>query len=153
MTSFTDDEVLQIFEDLPNHLGCSPAELDDAEQAFGAVFPPIYRRLMLLDERRMLSIGWILPVSKLKVWKHDAEHLLTEDEHEFQLEPNHVVFAWYEIYSFYFFTAGGKDDVPVYRFNYYSEEDNWHPALAASSIREFLIQRIRSYLKLNFADL
>lgn len=153
MTSFTDDEVLQIFEDLPNHLGCSPADLDDAEQAFGAVFPKIYRRLMLLDERRMLSIGWILPIGKLKDWKHDAEHLLTEDEHEFQLEPQHVVFAWYDIHSFYFFAADGSDDVPVYRFNYYSDDDDWLPVVESLSVREFLIQRIRSYLKLNFADL
>ncbi len=153
MTSFTDDEVLQIFEDLPNHLGCLPAELDDAEQAFGAVFPPIYRRLMLLDERRMLSIGWILPVGKLAAWKRDAEHLLKNDEHTYRLEPHHVVFAWYDIHSFYFFTADGKDDVPVYRFNYYSDDDDWLPAIESTSVREFLIKRIRSYLKLNFADI
>jgi len=107
MTRFTDDEVVQIFEELPNHQGCSSADLDDAEQAFGAAFPSIYRRLMLLDERRMLSIGWILPVRKLKDWKREAEHLLTEDRHEFQLEPHHVVFAWYDIHSFFFLPPMG----------------------------------------------
>ena len=103
MTRFTDDEVIQIFEELPNHQGCSPADLADAELQFGASFPTIYRRLMLLDERRMLSVGWILPVNKLAEWKRDAEQILNNDGHDFQLAPNHVVFAWYDIHSFYFF--------------------------------------------------
>ncbi len=148
MVRFTDDEVLQLFEDLPRHRGCGLSDLEKVEDTLGVSLPPTYRRLMLLDERRMLACGYVLPVDRLPEGRRNAEELLQEDGFDFRFETNHVVFAWYEVHSFFYFEARGRDDVPVFEFDYCSGESYGLPMKRFPTARTFLVDLIRQYLKL-----
>lgn len=154
MVYFSEDEIIRIFEDLPQHRGCSPVEIEEAESIFNGALPPFYKRLMLLDEQRMVATGSIRPVSELQNVRRDAEDILREEEEliedwpVFNLSRNHVVFAWNDIYCFYYFEANGRDDVPVFRYVYYSDDDDRRPTIECRSVSDFMIESIRQFLKL-----
>lgn len=140
--------VLRIFEELPDHRGCKDSVLDDAERQFGVQFPPTYRRLMRLDARRLVGTGVFLSPTALADHKTAAQELLLENNRSFRLEPLHVVFAWVEVFAFYFFEAVGSDDVPVYEFNYYSSDNNYLPREYSPNVADFFAEHIRNYLNI-----
>ncbi|MCE9545945.1 MAG: hypothetical protein K8T25_10560 [Planctomycetia bacterium] len=148
MSSLSNNEVLRIFEVLQGHHGCPESVLNDAEQLVSGRLPPTYRRLMLLDADRLLATGVFLPPDKLSDHKQEAQELLLEDNYSFRLERTHVVFAWLDIYAFYFFDAIGSDDVPVFEFNYYSSDNDRLPRECSRTVPEFFAKIIRDYLKL-----
>jgi hypothetical protein len=154
MATFSDDEVLEVFVNLPQHRGCPPTDIAEAESFVEGTLPPFYKWLMLLDEQRVIAIDDLHSVSKLQEARQNAEDVLRETEEEvedwpvLELQKKHVIFAWQGIYCFYFFEATGADDVPVYRFVYYSSDDEWRPTVVCRSVRTFLIGAIRDYLKL-----
>ena len=103
------DETLEIFHDLPGHSGCQPEDLAEAESKHDGEFPPFYKQMMLLDEKRLVNTDAFSPVEKLAVNWHEAQQLLINDGHEFRIDKRHVVIGWEDIFGFYFMTADGDD--------------------------------------------
>lgn len=141
-------ETLEIFCELPGSRGCSESLLLEAESFFAGSLPPTYRRLMLLDEQRLCNTGIIVPVAKLPHRKTEAQKLLELEGFDFQLEMNHVVCGWNEVYSFDYFAACGNDDTCVYEFSYCGGDGHGSPVRCADTIPEYLATIIRRYLKL-----
>lgn len=143
-------EAIEIFDEMPGKRGVEETLLDDFELEFDCKLPPLYRRLMIEDGARMCNIPRISHPSKLRENRSEADFILCEetDDYTYRLQSNHVVFAWEDIYGFYFFEAIGNDDVPVYLFNYYDDSDNGRPRIESSSVYEFIAWRIREYLQL-----
>ena len=145
---FDNEKVLEIFRDLPNHRGCTNDELDAAEQHFSVQLPQHYREMMKLDEIRLVNAGIVYPLSKLQSARQDAIEVLIEDGYTFQLAPNDIVFAWEDIFAFYFFTANGNPDPPVMMFNYYSSDRDGKATILYDTLGAYFNERIRDYLKL-----
>jgi hypothetical protein len=148
MTPFAQQHVLDTFREMPGHRGCAESELTRVEQELGVALPPFYRAMMLLDATRLYNIDVFLRLAELRERREQACDLLLEDGHEFELAPEHVVFAWDDIYAFYFFTAVGRDDVPVLEFSYYSPNEDGLPSVAYDSLPEFFAERLKEYLRL-----
>lgn len=145
MVRFSDDEVLHIFKDLPNHVGCKELELNEIEREFQVQLPEFYRQMMLKYERRLKSAG-ISPVGHVIENTYSARALLVEDDFKYRLEDNHIVFDWNEYHSFRFFELDSDPDPQIKDFNYY----NCHtePTLHCASLSDYFLTAIRSYLRL-----
>ena len=144
-----DDQVLDAFRELPGHRGCSKDELDATELHLGVLLPQRYREMMQLDAGRLCGAGIVAPIGRLQELRQDTIDLLTEDGHSYRLDADDVVFAWDDIYAFYFFKAGGNDDPPVMMFNYYDSDHDWTPVVAYDTITTYFIAALRRYLKLS----
>jgi hypothetical protein len=144
-----DNQVLDIFRELPEHRGCSAAELDAVETTFGVRFPKRYREMMELDSGRLCGAGIVAPLRRLTELRQDASELLIVDGHDFRLHPDDVVFAWEEIFAFYFFRADGSDDPAVMMFNYYDSTHDWQPKVAFDSLTFYFTDALRRYLGLD----
>jgi hypothetical protein len=138
----SDDQVLKVFGELPDHRGTSSEELDAVERQFGVTLPAQYRTMMQLDAGRLTGAKIVLPLGSLQEHREDANQILVEDGHSFRLAATDFVFAWDDIFAFYFFTAKGKSDRPVMRFNYYLSSDNWEPAVAYNSLTKYFADAI-----------
>lgn len=146
--TLSNDQVLDVFRDLPGHRGCSITELDDVETAFAVCFPRRYRAMMELDAGRLCDAGIVAPLNRLNELHQDADGLLNEDGHLFRLEREDVVFAWKDTYAFYFFKADGTDDPAVMMFNYYDSSHDWKPVVAHDTLTAYFADALRLYLKL-----
>ena len=144
----SDEQVLEVFRELPGHRGHSSAELDTVEQQFGIKLPPQYRTAMQLGAERLVAAEIVLPLKSLEEYRGEANHILIEHGRSFRLAATDFVFAWDDIFAFYYFAASGDSDPPVMRFNYYSSEDNWEPAVAYVTLEKYFAEAIRKYLKL-----
>lgn len=143
------DQVLDIFRELPGHRGCSKDELDAAQAQLGVTLPQRYREMMQLDAARLCGAGIVVPIRCLQELRQDAIDLLIEDDHSFRPHADDVVFAWDEIYAFYFFKADGRDDPPVMMFNYYDSKHDWEPVVAYDTITTYFTDALRRYLNLS----
>ena len=148
LMTLRDDEVIDLFRELPGHRGCAAADFDDVERQFAIKLPSLYRTMMQLDAARLVSAGIVVPLDRLQERRNDANAILTEQGHLFRLGINDVVFAWDDIFVFYFFAANGESDPPVMKFNYYSSENNWEPTVAYSTLTKYFADALRRYLKL-----
>ena len=142
------DQVFDVFRELPGHRGCSENELDAAESQLGVSLPQRYREMMQLDAGRLCGAGIVAPIRRLKELRQDAIELLIEDSHTFRPHAEDVVFAWEHIYAFYFFRADGNDDPPVMMFNYYDSEHDWEPVIAFDALTTYFTDALRRYLDL-----
>ncbi len=77
------DQVLDVFRELPDHRGCSITELDVAQAALGVCFPQRYRAMLELDAGRLCNAGIVAPLHCLNDLRHEANGLLIEDGHLF----------------------------------------------------------------------
>lgn len=145
---FRDDDVLQMFRELPGHRGNTKQELDDVQAQLGVSFPSVYRDMMRLDAARLVSAGIVFPIHKLKSWRDEADEQLLEDGYCFRFCPHDVVFAWEETFAFIFFRAVGDIDTPVMKFNYYNSDDDWEPQIAFDTLTNFFAAHLRRYLNL-----
>lgn len=143
-----DDQVLDMFRELPSHRGCPAAELDAVETALGVVLPLRYRELMELDAERLCGAGIFAPLRHLNELRLHASQLLIEDGHAFRLERADVVFGWDDNYAFYFFKADATDDPAVKMFNYYDSSHGWKPVMAFDTVTTYVAAALRRYLKL-----
>ncbi len=143
-----DNQVLEVFRALPEHRGCSISELNATETTLGVRFPQRYREMMELDSGRLCGAGIVVPLLRLGELRQDASGLLAEDGHEFRLEPDDFVFAWEDIFAFYFFKADGSDDPAVMMFNYYDSSHSWQPIIAFDSLTLYFTDALRRYLGL-----
>ena len=143
------DQVLDVFRELPSHRGCSKEEFDATEMHLGVLLPKRYREMMQLDAGRLCDAGIVAPIGRLQELRQDATDLLTEDGHSYRLGAEDVVFAWDDIYAFYFFKASGNDDPPVMMFNYYDSDHDWTPVVAYDTLTTYFIAALRRYLKLS----
>ena len=64
-------------------------------------------------------------------------------------QPEDVVFAWDDIYAFYFFRADGTDDPAVMMFNYYDSTFDWKPVQAFDTLTAYFTDALRRYLNLD----
>ena len=144
----SDQQVLEIFSELPSHRGCSSEELNAVEQQFGIKLPQQYRTMMQLDAERLVAAEIVLSLNSLRKYRDEASHILINHGRSFRLAATDFVFAWDEVYAFYFFSANGEPDSPVKKFNYYSSEDNWEPTIACATLAKYFAEMIRHYLKL-----
>ncbi len=149
--TFRDDRVIDLFRELPDHRGCSAAELDAAEADLGVCFPARYRAMMELDATRLCGAGIVAPLHRLNDFRQEADGVLIEDGHLFRLERADVVFAWDGIFAFYFFNfnADGTDDPAVKMFNYYDSADDWKPVVSHDTLTAYFTDGLRRYLKLD----
>ncbi|WP_442511274.1 SMI1/KNR4 family protein [Novipirellula sp. SH528] len=143
------DQVLDVFRELPGHRGSSLAELDAVEKTLGVRLPRRYRELMELDSQRLCRAGIVASPRRLFEIRDEAKGLLVEDGYEFRLQPEDVVFAWDDIYAFYFFRADGTDDPAVMMFNYYDSTFDWKPVQAFDTLTAYFTDALRRYLNLN----
>ncbi|WP_146517788.1 SMI1/KNR4 family protein [Stieleria varia] len=143
------DQVLDIFRELPGHRGCSEGELDVAESQLGVELPMRYREMMQLDAGRLCGAGIVAPIRRLQELRQDAIALLIEDGHSYRPDADDVVFAWEDIYAFYFFKADGNNDPPVMMFNYDDSEHDWAPVIAYDTLTTYFTDALRRYLDLN----
>lgn len=104
---------------------------------------------MALDSKRLVNSGTVAPLQQLMELKAEAERLLTEVGSGFRLSPDELVFAWDEIYSFYFFKADGSEDPPVMMFNYNDSSHNWEPVVATDSLTAFIAFKLGQHLKID----
>ena len=142
------DHVLDVFRELPGHRGCSSDELDAAEAQLGVTLPQRYREMMSLDAERLCRAGIAAPIRCLQELRQDAIDLLVEDGHSYRPDGDDVVFAWEDIYAFYFFKADGDDDPPVKMFNYYDSGHDGPPVVAYDTLTAYFTDALRRYLKL-----
>ena len=143
------EQVLDVFRELPGHRGCSKDEIDAAQTQLGITFPQRYREMMQLDAARLCGSGIVAPIRRLQELRQDAFDLLIEDGHSYRPDADDVVFAWEDIYAFYFFKADGNDDPPVMMFNYYDSEHDWAPVVAYNTLTTYFTDALRRYLKLS----
>lgn len=150
MPYFSPTEILQIFEDLPNHQGWDPTALDAVERQLEIQFPPIYRKLMVLGAHR---IGSFWNAGSMFVSPHEiieatrsGQKIIDEEGFEFKLGPKQIVFAW-DSYFPIFFEAIGSDAVPVCRPDP-KYQDTTSPKIWLPTVYDFFVALIKSYLKL-----
>jgi len=143
------DQVLDVFRELPDHRDCSNTELDVTEVALGLCYPRQYRAMMELDGGRLYDAGIVAPLHLLDELRQEAIGLLIEDGYLFSLQREDVVFAWEDIYAFYFFKADGTDDPAVMMFNYYDSSHDWKPVVAHDTLTAYFTDSLRRYLKLD----
>lgn len=143
------DQVLDVFRELPGHRGCSKDELDAAQTQLGVALPQRYREMMQLDAGRLCGAGIVAPIRRLQELRRDVIDLLIEDGHSYRPDADDVVFAWEDIYAFYFFKADGNEDPPVMMFNYYDSEHDWVPVVAYDTLTTYFTDALRRYLKLS----
>lgn len=143
------DQVLDVFRELPGHRGCSKEELDAAQTQLGTTLPKRYREMMQLDAERLCGAGIVAPIRHLQKLRQDAMDLLIEDGHSYRLDPDDVVFAWDDVYAFYLFKTVGNDDPPIKMFNYYDSKHDWTPVIAYDSLAIYFIDALRRYLTLS----
>jgi hypothetical protein len=143
-----DDQVIDIFRELPGHRGCKAEELDDVEHRFGIKLPMLYRTMMQLDAARLASAGIVVPLNRLQESREDANAILMQDGYSFRLAPCDVVFAWVDIYAFYFFKANEESDPPVMEFNYYLNRSNGEPMVAYRTLSMYFAIALRQYLNM-----
>lgn len=143
-------EAIEIFDEMPGKRGVAEQKLVGYETEFQCTLPPIYRRLMAEDGAHLSSIPGVSHPDKLRENRQEADYILCEetDDYTYRLQIDHVVFAWENIYGFYFFEGNGSDETPVYIFNYYDDTDGGLPRIVSPSIGEFLAEKIREYLQL-----
>lgn len=143
-----DNQVLDIFRNLPEHRGCTPDQLQSVENNLGVLFPQFYNEMMLLDAARLASARIVAPLNQLQELRREAMSILVEDGHALRLTPQDVVFAWNDIFAFYFFKADGTVDPTVMMFNYYNSDNDWKAVVAFETLSAFFANAIRHYLKL-----
>jgi hypothetical protein len=115
----------------------------------GVTLPQRYREMMQLDAARLCGAGIVAPIRRLQELRQDAIDLLIEDGRSYRPDADEVVFAWDDIYAFYFFKADGNDDPPVMMFNYYDSEHDWAPVVAYDTLTTYFTDALRRYLKLS----
>ncbi|MCC9603338.1 SMI1/KNR4 family protein [Stieleria sp. JC731] len=145
-----DDEILEVFRELPGHRGSSAAELDATEKLLGIKFPVQYREFMELDSNRLCIAEIAAPLSHLAKLHVCATELLERDGFEFRLQADDVVFAWDEIYAFLFFKADGSNDPATWMFNYNDSESDGKPVVISESLTGYFTDRLRQYLNLSW---
>lgn len=143
------EQVLDVFRELPGHRGCSSYELDAAQTQLGVTLPQRYCEMMQLDAARLCGAGIVAPIRRLHELRQDAIDLLIGDGHSYRLDADDVVFAWDDVYAFYYFKADGNDDPPVMMFNYYDSAHDWAPVVAYNTLTTYFTDTLRRYLKLS----
>lgn len=145
MSLLTQDEILSIIEQLPGARRSSEFEIACVESALAVKFPPTYRRMLLAAGHGLCSVPEFLTLPEIQTSTSAAAELLCEAECDFCLGPGDVVFAWFEIYAFYYFASIGSDDVPVYVFDYNSHPES-PPKVFAQSVPQGLAMLFRKVL-------
>lgn len=144
-----DEEILKIFRELPEQRGCSEADIRAAEAQLHVTLPAVYTDLMRLAENRLVVAGIVLPIRKLVMERDEAIDILIQDNYEFRLDRQDVVFTWELGCAFYFFHADGSPDPPVMAFNYaYASRNDWRPAVTHPSLTKFFAENIKRYFEL-----
>ena len=147
------DEAIDVFRELPGHVGCDSRLLSELENEHGGEFPPIYRELMLLDSKRLTNMKFFVSPEQIRQTRSEAEHVIEFEEFELELKRNQCVFAWEYIDAFYYFEMVGDDNVPVWGVNYCGgfNVDGYvrgTPLKISDNIPEIFAKTIRSYLKI-----
>lgn len=142
------DQVLDIFRELPGHRGCSEDELDAAESQLGVALPQRYREMMELGEARLCGAGIVAPIGRLQELRRNAIDILIDEGRSYRPDADDVVFAWDDVHAFYLFKSDGDDNPPVMMFNYYDSGHDWVPVLAYDTLTAYFAAALRRYLNL-----
>ncbi len=101
---------------------------------------------MELDAQRLCGAGIVATLRRLPELREDANDLLVHDGYEFRLQPEDVVFAWDDIYAFYFFKADGTHAPATMMFNYNDSTYDWKPVSAFDTLTGYFTDNLRRYL-------
>lgn len=144
MSAHTDETILAIFRDLPDHRGCDASELARAESDLEIKFPDYYRELMLFDGHRLMNTGMIIPPMQLSEYNRNAARQGDSDPTEFALPQ--LVFAVNDIEAEFAMDAVGGADSPVYEVNDFTGDGL--PRRIHNSLEPFIATVLRKYLNL-----
>ena len=148
MVWIPDEDVIQIFEELPSQTGCQDAVLDYVEGQLDVVLPPVYRRLMKHCRRRLVTSGICLGPEQLVDETLGMNNDLEAESFHYRMPSRHIILRFDPFgSSFWFCESFGLDNVPVFNFNLDGANDE-QPVECCESVSRFFAEEIRRYLKL-----